>query len=304
MIAELPLLAPRIDPVVCALLQQHDVLLNVLRLDLIHPQIQGNKWFKLKPNLNAALTERHTTILSFGGAYSNHLYALAAAGRHFGLRTIGIVRGELVLPLNPVLAFCQQQGMELVGISRSDYRRKAEPLFLANLQQRFGAFYAVPEGGSNALAVTGCADLAQMLRWQSSARPRLVALACGTGTTLAGIVTGLSAIAPLPAVSVLGVAVLKAPGYLAQQVQALLTAGGEAAIQPHWSILDHYHAGGYARTSAGLTAFLQEFARISEIPVEPVYTGKLMYGLFDLIRRGEIAPGTEVLALHTGGVIA
>ena len=291
-------ITPRLDPVDCELLHEHDVRLNVLRLDLMHPHIFGNKWFKLRLNLQSALEQQLPAILSFGGAYSNHLYALAAAGKYFGLRTFGVVRGELVEPLNPVLAFARQQGMELIPVTRADYRRKTTPEFLASLRSRFGEFYLIPEGGSNTLAVAGCCEIAEFMRWQTDTGARYVALACGTGTTMAGVVTGLSRMQQLPPASVLGIAVVNAPGALAREVQHWLPAANAV----HWSVLDDYHLGGYARRSPELEAFLQEFARISTIPLEPVYTGRLMFGLFDQIRRGLIAPGSEVIALHTGGI--
>ncbi len=291
-------LPPRLDSIDCPLLRQHDVVLNVLRLDLMHPHLHGNKWFKLQPNVEYALAQQMPTILSFGGAYSNHLYALAAAGKQFGLRTIGMVRGELVQPLNPVLGFAQQQGMELVAVSRTEYRRKSEPEFIEQLRQRFGAFHLVPEGGGNELGVTGCTQIVRLLEWQSTERPRYIGLACGTGTTLAGVVIGLHATRSQPLPTVLGVGVVNAPGYLRQEVARRLPL----ACAPTWSMLEDYHGGGYGKTSPALQAFLTEFSRYSTIPLEPVYTGKLLQGLFDQIRQGLIPAGAEVLALHSGGI--
>lgn len=290
--------SPRIDSIDCDLLREHDVLLRVLRLDLMHPTLHGNKWFKLKHTIDRIQEQGIATVLSFGGAYSNHLYALAAAGKLFGFRTIGIVRGELVEPLNPVLQFAREQGMELVPCTRSEYRRQREPGFEAALRQRFGDFYLLPEGGSNALAVTGCAELAELLQWRSAARPRVVGLACGTGATLAGLISGLSRAPREPVPTVLGTAVLRAPGYLAGAVRDLLEHDG---VCP-WSVLEQYHCGGYAKSTPALRAFLADFPRYSAVPLEPVYSGKLLFSLFDQIATGAIARGSEVLALHCGGI--
>lgn len=298
MTLQLSFLPPRLDPVDSPFLRQHDVILNVLRLDLVHPLLHGNKWFKLKYNVQYALDRQFPAILSFGGAYSNHLYALAAAGKYFGLRTIGLVRGELVEPLNPVLAFARQQGMELIAVNRSQYRRKTEPEFIAALHRQYGEHYLIPEGGSNELAVTGCAEIADLIQWQSGRTSRFVALACGTGTTLAGIVRGLDNSPRRIVPAVLGIGVVKAPGYLASAVQQWLPVRSGV----RWSILEDYHGGGYAKQPDALRGFIREFAQISSVPLEPVYTGKLLQGLFDQIRRGLIAPGSEVIALHTGGI--
>ena len=296
----IPLLTPHLDRVDCEFLRERDIAFDVLRLDCMHPQLHGNKWFKLKYNVQFIQENSIKTVLSFGGAWSNHLYALAAAGRHFGFRTIGIVRGEIVEPLNPVLRFARERGMELVAVSRSDYRLREEPEFIESLQEKFGEFMLLPEGGSNALAVRGCADIAEHLDWQGATRPGYLGLACGTGTTLAGVVSGLTAHSQQPMPSVLGVAVLNAPGYLEREVRRWLPGGAAT----RWTILEQYHAGGYAKSSPELAAFLQEFAAYSAIPLEPVYTGKLIYGLFDQIRTGGIPAGSHVIALHTGGIVS
>ncbi len=291
----------RIDSVHCELLDRCDVTLNVLRLDQIHPTIHGNKWFKLKRNLDQFQREGKTRILSFGGAWSNHLYALAAAGKVFSMDTIGIVRGEIPQPLNPVLAFAKRQGMQLIPVTRAEYRRKHEQGFIKELRSRLGEFELLPEGGSNLAAVKGCEEIVDAVRWQSSERPRLLALCCGTGATMAGIVSGLTAQAQENLPRVLGISVLKAEGYLQGEVQAWLHRN-RCQTDLNWWVEDNYHCGGYARSNPRLQAFLSEFAEFSQLPLEPVYTGKLMLGLFDMIERGGISPGTEVLAIHTGGV--
>jgi 1-aminocyclopropane-1-carboxylate deaminase len=297
---ELPQQLPPLQPIESDCLREHNVTLNVLRLDLMHPTLHGNKWFKLKHNLRQARDEGHHTLLSFGGAWSNHLRALAAAGNLFGFRTIGIVRGEIPQPLNPVLQFAHDQGMELVSMSRSDYRLHRNPAALAALEARYSDCYILPEGGSNALAVRGCAELAGLLRWQTTGQPRVVGLACGTGATLAGLVWGLQQQIGRDAepIEVVGVGVLKALGMLAEAVTRRLPA----AVDIPWQILERYHGGGYARVTPELERFMTQFTARHAVPLEPVYSGKLMFGLLDQVRNGAIPVGSEVLALHSGGL--
>jgi 1-aminocyclopropane-1-carboxylate deaminase len=291
---------PPIESLECQFLRQAGVSVHVLRLDKIHPLLSGNKWFKLKYNLLEFQRHKELPVLSFGGAYSNHLHALAAAGKLLGLRTIGMVRGEMPEPLNPVLSFAAEQRMHLVPLSRSDYRRKQDPDFLEELRARFGEFHLLPEGGSNALALQGCEEIAPLLHWQNEGAQRLVALCCGTGTTMAGLIRGLNKIDADSAPDVLGISVLKGEGYLQGEIQSQLQASGyEGSIE--WSVDDGHHCGGYARSNAALQAFLSQFAGLSDLPIEPVYTGKLFYALFDLIEKGTISSDTEIVAVHSGG---
>lgn len=301
MAAEISISTPPIEPLQSPLLLDAGVTVNVLRLDKSHPLLSGNKWYKLKYNLLEFQQKRELPILSFGGAYSNHLYALAAAGKILGMKTIGVIRGELPSTLNPVLTFAKEQGMILHSVSRSEYRRKQQPAFLQKLQEKYGDFHLLPEGGSNALAIKGCEEIASLLAWSGGDAKRLVALCCGTGTTMAGLISGLAKLGPGAAAEVLGLAVLKADGYLETEIAEQL-ANGEASSSIAWRVSDAYHCGGYGRSNAALDAFLKKFENISDIPLEPVYTGKLFYALFDLIEKGEIPAGTEVLAIHTGGI--
>ena len=296
----MPIDLPRIEPIHCDFLARHQVVLSVLRLDQIHPTIHGNKWFKLKPNIEQMQRQGINRILSFGGAYSNHIYALAAAGKLYDLETIGLIRGEINDSSNPILSFAKKQGMQLVGVSRSAYRHKHEPDFLAKLRSDFGEFYLLPEGGSNELAVDGCMEIANYIEWRTTDRPRIVALACGTGTTLSGLVCGLASQATVPTPAVYGVSVLKAPGYMRRQIDDCL---GKRKLKSHisWKIMEQYHCGGYAKSSPQLRAFLDAFKRHSRLPLEPVYTGKLFYALFEMLKCGELPPNCELLAIHTGG---
>lgn len=296
MLADSDFTAPALDAIDDPLLRAWDIDLRILRLDRIHPQVSGNKWYKLKHNLLAARARSAHTVLSFGGACSNHLVALAAACNASAVRSIGIVRGEEPRLLNPALQFAQQQGMSLHFVSRSDYRNKADPEFIRELEQRLGPFYLIPEGGSNLLGIKGCAEIAAHLHWQREAVPRYVLMACGTAATLTGVVSA----APSDC-EVIGVSVLKGPDTLSSQVNAWLDQLA-CARACRWTIKTQFHHGGYGKTNAPLGDFIAAFLERTGIALEPVYTGKMMWGLYQMIESGEIARGAEVIALHTGGL--
>ena len=268
------------------------VQLSVKREDLLHPVVSGNKWRKLKYNLKEAQEKGYTRLLTFGGAYSNHLYAVAEAAHLLGFEAIGVVRGEEHLPLNSTLSHCVKRGMQLHYMDRSLYRSKAEPGILAGLRNTYGKVYVIPEGGSNALAVKGVAELVTELPANTS----VVACASGTGGTLAGIVAGLSG-----KCQTIGVAALKGGSFLEGEVKSLL--GHFGTTDPgNWEILTDYHFGGYARQTKELVAFMTNFQMRHGIPLEHVYTGKLFYGLLDCIKKGVFPKGTHIIALHTGGL--
>ncbi|MEU7420793.1 1-aminocyclopropane-1-carboxylate deaminase/D-cysteine desulfhydrase [Streptomyces antibioticus] len=270
--------------------ERHGVRLLLKRDDLIHPELIGNKWRKLVPNLERAAGR---TLLTFGGAYSNHLRATAAAGRLLGLPTVGVVRGDELAgrPLNPSLARCAADGMRLHFTDRAAYRRKAEPETLAALLRAAGAedAYVVPEGGSNTLAVRGCRALGEELR----GRADVVALACGTGGTLAGLAAGLA-----PQQRALGIPVLKG-GFLGEEIQALQQRAF-GARRGDWRLDERFHFGGYARVPAELDAFADDFERRHGIPLERLYVAKSLYALVTLAEEGAFAPGTRLAAVVTG----
>jgi len=271
-------------------IERHGVTLAVKREDLLHPLLSGNKWRKLKYNLLHARAEGHDTLLSFGGAYSNHIHALASAGRIWDFTTIGVIRGEPEAALNPTLRHAQACGMQLVFVDRGEYRRRHDPTWQDSMRRRFGPCYMIPEGGSNALALPGVGEIWQELEEGFD----FVATAAGTGGTAAGLI----ATAP-EGTTILAFAVLKGAGFLRNDVARLL---GEAPAERRWRLLEEYHGGGYARLQPSLLAFMDDFERRHGVALDPVYTGKMMYGLFDLIERGEIPAGSRVLALHTGGL--
>lgn len=272
------------------------VTLLLKRDDLVHPELPGNKYRKLRLNLAAALAAGHDTLLTFGGAYSNHLRATAAAGRLLGLRTVGVVRGDELAgrPLNPSLARAAADGMALDFTDRATYRRKTDPEVLAALLARHGRAYVLPEGGSNALAARGCADLGREI----GDRADVLAVACGTGGTLAGLAAGAA-----PGRETIGFAVLRGGGFLTADVRALQTDafGGPRG---RWRIEDRFHHGGYARTTPALDAFAADFtarhgAAHGLVP-DPVYVAKMLYGVFALAAEGAFPRGTRIAAVITG----
>ncbi|SHK76352.1 1-aminocyclopropane-1-carboxylate deaminase [Actinacidiphila paucisporea] len=300
-------------------LERHGVRLLLKRDDLIHPDLPGNKFRKLRLNLAAALADGHDTLLTFGGAYSNHLRAVAAAGRLLGLRTVGVVRGEELAgrPLNASLAVAAADGMRLDFVDRATYRRKAEPDVLAALLARHGRARVLPEGGSNALAATGCADLGRELRGAAD----VVAVACGTGGTLAGLAAGLAgsetgpeaghiaepgqyaqarqSAEPGQYAEAIGFPVLRGGAFLADDVLRLQQEafGGRRG---RWRLDDRFHHGGFARSSPALEEFAADFERRHGLDPERVYVAKMLHGVMTLACDGAFPPGTRVAAVITG----
>lgn len=273
------------------------ISLTIKREDLIHPHIPGNKWRKLKYNLQAATQANQHTLLTFGGAYSNHIAAVAAAGREFGFKTIGIIRGEELAgnySNNATLQNAQHNGMQLHFISRSQYRLKNSPEFIKTLQQQFGDFYRIPEGGTNRLAVQGCEEI---LTENDKHNFDYICCSVGTGGTLAGIINSCTT-----SQQVIGFSALKdgfKENFLVAEVKQWLT---ENTINPKWLINSDYHFGGYAKTSPALFEFIRTFMQKTAIALDPVYTGKMLYGVFELIHQGYFPANCRILAIHTGGL--
>ncbi len=268
------------------------ISLYVKREDLLHPEVSGNKFRKLKYNLQAAINQKKHTLLTFGGAFSNHISAVAAAGKLLGLKTIGIIRGEELgenlrqtLKQNPTLQFAASQGMHLHFISRSQYREKEDVGYLATLEKRFGNFYLLPEGGSNALAIQGCEEIL------SAADKDFDFLCCpvGTGGTISGIIN-----ASVKHQSVIGFTALKET-HLTSEISKYTSA-------KNWELNRDYHFGGYAKINAELVHFINNFQKKYHIPVDPVYTGKMFFGIFDLIQKSAFPQNCRILAIHTGGL--
>jgi 1-aminocyclopropane-1-carboxylate deaminase len=270
------------------LFEKANVRVWVKREDLNHPFVSGNKWWKLKYNLEKAIRLKHTTLLTFGGAYSNHIYATAAAAHELGLKSIGVIRGEEIHPLNETLSAVARDGMQLHFVTREHYRKKTEADFVKQLHHQFGEFYLIPEGGTNELAVKGVTEFAHTLGNDFD----YVCCAVGTGGTLAGLINGLQS-----EKKVIGFPVLKGGEFLEQEIKMLLPG-----YHSNWQLITDYHFGGYAKTANTLSDFMQDFTTSTHIPLEYVYTGKVFFGVYDLIQKKYFAEGSRILVLHTGGL--
>lgn len=271
-------------------LETAGITLYIKRDDLLHPQFGGNKWRKLKYNLVHARKNQHDTLLTFGGAWSNHIYATAAAGKVFGFKTIGIIRGEEHRPLNATLAFAKDCGMQLHYVDRAQYRQKNETHYLDKLKHQFGHVYILPEGGSNALALKGCKEIVEEIAIPFDT----ICCASGTGTTLAGLISALR-----PDQSAIGFSALKGGDFLADEVNTFLQ---DKTSDADWRIEDRFHFGGYAKINDELIHFMKSFKADYGITLDAVYTGKMFYGLFELIKAGTFSPGSTIIAVHSGGL--
>jgi 1-aminocyclopropane-1-carboxylate deaminase len=272
------------------LFERQGIRVLVKREDLNHPFVSGNKWWKLKYNLEDALRQGHETLLTFGGAYSNHIFATAAAGKELGLKTIGIIRGEEVLPLNHTLSFAESCGMKLHYISREAYRKKAELDFIKQLRDQFGNFYLIPEGGTNELAVKGCAEFAEQLNNEIDFD--YLCLSIGTGGTMAGMIEGTNSSKYL-----IGFSSLKGGEFLVEEAKRMTSPE-----KTNWSVNSDYHFGGYGKTPSKLKNFITEINDIHQLPLDIVYTSKMFFGVLDLITKGYFKKGSTLLVLHTGGL--
>jgi 1-aminocyclopropane-1-carboxylate deaminase len=268
---------------------------SLLRLDLSGGLAPGNKHFKLQGNLAAARCQGFRRLVSFGGPWSNHLHALAAVGAEQGFETVGIVRGDEDRADSAMLADARNWGMDIVKVSRADYRRRHQPAYLAEVERRFGPCLVIPEGGANREGAAGCMAISSLLREQAPGIRRLL-LPVGTGTTLAGVAAGLGS-----GYQVYGIAALKGAADLEQRMATTLAALAATAVAD-WEILHGEHCGGFARVTPALREFMLAFEASQGVPLEPVYTGKMLYALYRRLRSGEWDPGEPVLAIHTGGL--
>lgn len=267
---------PIIQKINSDLFSEKGIEVSVLRLDLIHPQISGNKWFKLKYNLEEAKKQGIDTILTFGGAFSNHIHATAVACNQFGFKSIGVIRGEKKSESNSTLSDAKKYGMQLHFVSREDYNRKNEVDFISELKTKFGNFYLIPEGGDNALGEKGCEEI---LPKENDFD--FVFCACGTGTTFSGIKKSLK-----PNQKLYGISVLK----------------GDGPLNSNPNIINDYHFGGYAKHTKELLNFKNKFETENNIPLDYVYTSKLFFAVQDLILKNKIPENSKVLVIHSGGL--
>ena len=272
------------------LLLEKGIKLLIKREDLIHPIVSGNKWRKLKYNLKAASRLGQDCLLTFGGAYSNHIAAVAGAGKEFGFKTIGIIRGEEHLHLNPTLAFATACGMQLIYLDRESYRNKNDPEFIKQLEKDHAPFYLIPEGGTNELAIQGCEEIIEDI----AAPFDILCCPVGTGATISGLISGLEG-----AKQVLGFSALKGD-FLQNDVSSLLEKYRKSYA--NWEINIDYHFGGYAKIKPALIDFILDFEKKHKVPLEPIYTGKMLFGIMDMIIKDKFEPGITILAIHTGGL--
>ncbi|MDR6843929.1 pyridoxal-phosphate dependent enzyme [Flavobacterium granuli] len=264
------------------------ISLEIKREDLLHPFISGNKFRKLKYNLLQAKIEKQETVLTFGGAYSNHIAAVAYAGKEQGFKTIGVIRGDELgdkIAENPTLQFAQECGMQFEFITRDAYRLKTETNFIANLKDKFGSFYLVPEGGTNEYAIKGCEEILT----EEDAKFDYVCCAVGTGGTISGIINSA-----LPHQKVLGFPALKGD-FLKDEIRKFAT-------KENWELITDYHFGGYGKVNKELIQFINQFYRQTEVPLDPIYTGKMVFGVIDLIQKGYFPHNSKILLIHTGGL--
>lgn len=276
---------------------ERNVRILVKRDDLLQPTgdiyLCGNKARKLKYNLAAAHDQGLHRLLTFGGAYSNHIAAVATAGYHLGWETIGLIRGEERLPLNPTLRHAKHCGMKLHYLDRATYRQRSSPELIAELKATYDPCYFLPEGGTNELAIKGCESLVEELVHQLGYLPDYICAACGTGGMLAGIIGGCNGRG-----RVIGVSALRG-SFMADAVAELLEGN---TPYTNWSVETRYHFGGYARFPQELRQFTQAFKQAHGILLDPVYTSKLFYGVFDLLHQDHFPAGTTVVVVHSGGI--
>ena len=270
----------------------NNVNIFLKREDLLHSVISGNKWRKLKYNLIEANNRGCKTVLTFGGAYSNHIHATAGAGKIFGFKTIGIIRGEEHLPLNPTLKDAKEFGMQIHYVSRSDYRRKTESEFIEMLHKKFGEFYLVPEGGTNNLAIKGGTEIIDDINIDFD----YIVSACGTGGTLAGVISGLNGNK-----KAIGISALKGAGFLIDNISNYVKNYTGKTFN-NWEVKLNYHFGGFAKTKPEQIIYMQKFEKLNNIKLDPIYTSKMIFAIYDMIKNNEIENGSTVVALHTGGL--
>ncbi|WP_411895859.1 1-aminocyclopropane-1-carboxylate deaminase/D-cysteine desulfhydrase [Winogradskyella sp. A2] len=267
---------------------QSNIKLFIKREDELHPFISGNKFRKLKYNLIEAKRLKKNTILSFGGAYSNHIAAVAYASKNNGFKSIGIIRGEELgnkIESNPTLQFAKSCDMEFHFVTRASYRDKTKQWFIDELENRHGDFYLVPEGGTNQLAIKGCEEILI----PSDNNYDYICTCVGTGGTISGLINASDV-----RQKILGFTALKGD-FLKEDIRKF-------AQQKNWELITEYHFGGYGKIKPELITFINRIKADFDIPLDPIYTGKMMYGIFDLIEKGYFPEEAKILVIHTGGL--
>ncbi|WP_439130666.1 1-aminocyclopropane-1-carboxylate deaminase/D-cysteine desulfhydrase [Polaribacter sp.] len=275
-----------------SILDEKNVELTIKREDLIHPFVSGNKFRKLKYNLAEAKRLQKNTLLTFGGAFSNHIVATAVAGNLNNFKTIGVIRGEELakdventLANNATLREAHKNGMAFEFVSRANYRNKSNSEFIHQLKHKFGDFYLIPEGGTNDFAIKGC----QEILTKQDAKFNYICTAVGTGGTIAGLIN-----ASFSHQQVIGFPALKGD-FLKDEIKKLVSKN-------NWSLQTDYHFGGYAKYNQDLITFINNFIKETAILLDPIYTGKMIFGILDLVQKNHFKKGTKILAIHTGGL--
>ena len=268
------------------LFKEFNVSVSIVRLDKIHSEISGNKWFKILGYLQDAKKNGFNGIATFGGAYSNHILATAAICKLEGLNCIGFIRGEEPEMYSATLQEAKDLGMTLVFLSRTDFQLKN----LEVLQKRFPGYYFIREGGYGDLGTVGIKNIFQ---WIPSDTNYIVA-ACGTGTTLAGLIRYA-----LPDQKIIGINVLKGYEAITNDIEQILPPGMKYT---NWTMFNEYHFGGYAKKNDKLIQFMNEMWDKDSLPTDFVYESKMMYGLLDLVQKGYFPPESKIVAIHSGGL--
>lgn len=262
--------------------------LFIKREDLLHPIVSGNKYRKLKYNLEEAKHQNHTQLLTFGGAFSNHIAAVAFAGKEFGFKTIGVIRGEELefkLDENPTLVKAREAGMQFEFVSRAQYREKESKEFGIYLHSKFGDFYLIPEGGTNTLAVKGCEEILD----EEDVDFDYICCSVGTGGTISGIINSAN-----PHQKVLGFPALKG-AFLSNDICKF-------AKNTNWELNFDFTFGGYAKVTPEFIHFLNSFYQDTKIPLDPIYTGKMVFGVMELLKQNYFPESAKILLIHTGGL--
>jgi 1-aminocyclopropane-1-carboxylate deaminase len=292
-------------PIIQNLKNEHSHQLDILRLDLIDSEISGNKWFKLKKNLEKAIFESKKLIITHGGAFSNHIAATAAACKKYNLKCVGVIRGDETDELNSTLSLAKENGMMLYFVNRETYAKKNTEEFKKHLQEKFGEYYLIPEGGNNEEGVKGCFEIVKK-EWNYD----YVFCACGTATTYAGVLTSKK-----ENQHIIGISVLKGENKLPSEVQSLVQKivqnktfmiSDDKVLQKEIlnedCILNSYAFNGYAKFNQQLLDFKNNFESTYGIVLDHIYTAKLVYGVFDLIIQKKLMPKASILVIHSGGL--
>lgn len=276
-----------------SILKDKNIRLFVKREDTIHPFVSGNKFRKLKYNILEAQQLKQDTILTFGGAFSNHIVAVAVAGKIAGLKTIGIIRGEELakdfdktIATNATLREAHKNGMKFHFVTREVYRHKTTASFIDSLAMKFGDFYSIPEGGTNKLAVKGCEEILT----KDDAEFDQICVSVGTGGTISGLINAAS-----DTQKVIGFPALKGD-FLSKEILPFVSG------KRNWKLIQDYHFEGYAKYNSDLIIFINQFKEDTNIQLDPIYTGKMLFGIVDLIKKDYFSENSAILAIHTGGV--